>query len=156
MKIYNEAITGKEEQFLSDEHRVLVEFYKAFNTQDIELMKNNWSVDEGVMDNPLGGILRGWENINEVYKKIFFGEAKVYVEFYDYSIYKQGEIFFAAGRERGYILKNTKEIQLDIRTSRIYAKVDGHYRQLHHHGSITNVKLLDTYQKLVFEGVTSK
>ncbi len=39
MKIYNDAITGKEEQFFSDEHKALVEFYKAFNTQNIELMQ---------------------------------------------------------------------------------------------------------------------
>ncbi len=151
MKIHNEAVTGKEEQFFSDEHKALVEFYKAFNTQDIDLMEKNWNVDEGVMDNPLGGILRGWENIQEVYKKIFFGEAEVYVEFYDYSIHKQGAIFFAAGRERGYILKNGKKIELDIRTSRIYGKENGNYKQLHHHGSITDAKLLDTYQKLVME-----
>ena len=109
MKIYNEAITGKEEQLFGDEHKALVEFYKAFNTQDIELMKINWNKDEGVMDNPLGGILRGWENIQEVYKKIFFGKAEVYVEFYDYSIHKQGNIFFASFRERGYILKMARK-----------------------------------------------
>ena len=151
MKIYNEAITGKEEQFLSDEHKALVEFYKAFNTQDIELMQKNWNTDKGVMDNPLGGIVRRWANIQEVYKKIFFGKAEVYVEFYDYSIHKQGDIFFAAGRERGYILKNGKKIELDIRTSRIYGQENGNYKQLHHHGSITNAKLLDIYQKLVME-----
>ncbi len=151
MKVFNDAITGKEEQFLSDEHKALSEFYKAFNTQNIELMEKNWSNDEGVMDNPLGGILRGWENIQEVYQKIFFGKAEVYVEFYDYSIYKQGDIFFVAGRERGYILKNGKKIELDIRTSRIYGKENGNYKQLHHHGSITDAKLLDTYQKLVME-----
>ncbi len=151
MKIYNQEITGKEEQCLSDEHKALVEFYKAFNTQDIELMQKNWNADEGVMDNPLGSILRGWENIQEVYKKIFFGKAEVYVEFYDYSIYKQGDIFFAAGRERGYILKNGRKMELEIRTSRIYGKENGNYKQLHHHGSITDAKLLDTYQKLVME-----
>lgn len=151
MKLYNDAITGKEERFLSDEHKALVEFYKAFNTKDIELMQKNWSEYEGIIDNPLGGILRGWKKIQEVYKKIFFGKAEVYVEFYDYSLYKQGDIFLAVGRERGYILTNAKKIELDIRTSRIYGKENGKYKQLHHHGSITDAKLLDTYQKLVME-----
>ena len=149
MKIFSNAITGEEKRFLSDEHKALVEFYKAFNTQDIKLMQKNWSETEGIMDNPLGGILRGWKNIQEVYKKIFFGDARVYVEFYDYSIYKAKEMFFATGRERGHIIKNGKKINLDIRTSRIYAKENSKYRQLHHHGSITDTKLLDTYQKLV-------
>ena len=151
MKIFSDAITGEEKQFLSDEHKALVEFYRAFNKQDIKLMQKNWSEFESIMDNPLGGILRGWENIQEVYKKIFFGDAKVYVEFYDYSIHKEKEMFFTAGRERGHIIKNGKKISLDIRTSRIYAKENGKYRQLHHHGSITDAKLLDTYQKLVME-----
>ena len=151
MKIYSDVITGEEKQFLSDEHKALVEFYKAFNTQDMKLMQNNWSEKEGVMDNPLGGILREWENIREVYKKIFFGTAKVYVKFYGYSLYKEKDMFFAAGREQGHIIKNNKKINLDIRTSRIYAKENGKYKQLHHHGSITDAELLDIYQKLVME-----
>ena len=149
MKIYTEAITGKERVILTPEHEVLVEFYKAFNTQNIELMEQNWSVSDAIMNNPLGRILRGWENIQKVYEKIFFGGAEVYVEFYDYSIHKQGEMFFAAGRERGYIIKNRKKIELNIRTSRIYSKENGEYKQLHHHGSITDAKLLETYQSLV-------
>ena len=149
MKFFSKSITGEERGILAPEQEVLVEFYKAFNTQNIELMEQNWSVSNGIMNNPLGEILRGWENIQEVYKKIFFGKAEVYVEFYDYSIHKQGEMFFAAGRERGYILKHDKRIELDIRTSRIYAKANGRYQQLHHHGSITDVKLLEIYQALV-------
>ena len=149
MKLYREEVTGREGDFLSDEHKVLVDFYKAFNTQNMDLMKENWSEENGIMDNPLGGILRGWSNIEAVYKKIFFSKAEVYVEFYDYSIHKQGDMFFAAGRERGYIIKNGTKINLDIRTSRIYANEDGVYKQLHHHGSITDAKLLGTYQKLV-------
>ena len=149
MKIFSKSITGKERGILAPEHEVLVEFYKAFNTQNIELMEKNWSVSNGIMNNPLGGILRDWENIQEVYKKIFFGGAEVYVEFYDYTINQQGDMFFAAGRERGYILKNGKKIELDIRTSRVYSKENGEYKQLHHHGSITDAKLLETYQALV-------
>ena len=78
MKIFSKSITGKERGILAPEHEVLVEFYKAFNTQNIELMEKNWSASNGIMNNPLGGILRDWENIQEVHKKIFFGGAEVY------------------------------------------------------------------------------
>lgn len=149
MTIVLQEINGKETEYTSPEHQALSQFYKAFNTQDIKLMQENWSLENGIMDNPLGGILRGWENISEVYKKIFFGGAEVYVEFYDYTIQVKGDMFFAAGRERGYIIKNTKKIELDIRTSRIFMKEQGVYKQAHHHGSITNPQLLDTYQKLI-------
>ena len=40
------------------------------------------------MDNPLGGIMRGWDNIREVYQRIFEGRAQVYVEYFDYTIHQ--------------------------------------------------------------------
>jgi len=44
----------------------LAEFYRAFSTGDLALMELNWDVaGEPVMDNPLGGIMRGWPAIRE-------------------------------------------------------------------------------------------
>ena len=54
------------------------------------------------MDNSIGGIRRGWEEIKNGYAKIFNSKVQVYVEFYDYSIHSTENMFFAAGRERGY------------------------------------------------------
>jgi len=149
MIIVSQEINGNEIEFTSLEHQVLSQFYKAFNTQNIKLMQENWSLENSIMNNPLGEILRGWENISEVYKKIFFGAAEVYVEFYDYTIQTKDKMFFAAGKERGYIIKHSEKIELNIRTSRTFTNEQGIYKQVHHHGSITNPKLLDTYQKLV-------
>jgi hypothetical protein len=56
----------------------LAEFYRAFNTGDLGLMERNWdSAGDVVMDNPLGGITRGWPAIREVYTRIFGGPARV-------------------------------------------------------------------------------
>ena len=77
-----ESVTGAPAPYLA-----LVQFYRAFNGRDISLMAANWAPsDHIVMDNPLGGIRRGWDAIRPVYERLFRGSAQVYVEFWDYTI----------------------------------------------------------------------
>lgn len=143
-------VTGEESKFDNKMHEVLVQFYAAFNGRDFELMKKNWLNNEEIaMDNPLGGIKRGWEEIKTIYSRIFTGQTKVYVEFYDYTIVSMDGGFVAIGRERGYVDTKGKKLNLAIRTSRIYKLVKNEYKQVHHHGSIENPELLHTYQELV-------
>jgi ketosteroid isomerase-like protein len=151
MKPVQEAITGKEDQGRgTSPYRALVQFYRAFNSGDLELMSENWAQsDEIAMDNPVGGIKRGWPEIKAVYERIFNGPAVVYVEFYDYAISETAGMFFAAGRERGALRVGGEELSLAIRTSRIFRKIDGRWRQVHHHGSIDDPGLLDRYQAAV-------
>ncbi len=58
-------ITGKEpSDGLPGALQALVQFYDAFNSRDLEKMSLNWAQsDEIAMDNPLGGIKRGWDEI---------------------------------------------------------------------------------------------
>ena len=58
-------------------------------------------------------------------------------------------MFYAVGRERGYFRLGGEEIALAIRTSRIFQKNDGRWRQVHHHGSIEDPQLLAKYQAAV-------
>lgn len=128
-------------------YSALVDFYNSFNNQNFESMETNWlQTVEASMSNPLGGIKRGWSDIKEVYKKIFNGSAKVYVEFYDYSIYKTNSMFIAVGRERGTLEFNNEIIDLAIRTSRVYCIHDNQWKQIHHHGSMDNPQSLANYQ----------
>ncbi len=145
------AITGKEDPGdSSTPFQALVQFYQAFNSHDMQMMSQNWAQsDEIAMDNPLGGIKRGWAEIKEVYEHLFDGPAKVYVEFYDYTIHETEEIFHAVGRERGYFRSGGEEIDLAIRTSRIFKKIQGRWRQVHHHGSIEDPELLARYKAAV-------
>jgi ketosteroid isomerase-like protein len=101
------------------------------------------------MDNPLGGIKRGWEDIRKVYEKIFNGPAEVYVEFYDYTIHESGDIFYAVGRERGCFRLGSERIDLAIRTSRIFRLINSSWKQVHYHGSIEDPQLLEQYQSAV-------
>ena len=151
MNLIKQAITGQETApFMSSAYAALVGFYTAFNKQDFEQMKVNWlQSEQATMSNPLGGIKRGWKEIEEVYKKIFSGPATVYVEFYDYSIHVTETMFFAAGRERGLLKLNNEQIELAIRTSRIYAIHESEWKQIHHHGSMDNPELLTRYQAVL-------
>lgn len=146
-----EPITGREpDEALTEPVRALTQFYRAFNTRDLVLMGENWAnSDDVAMDNPLGGIKRGWPEIRAVYERIFRGPARVEVEFYDYTLHLVGDIFYAVGRERGILEARGTKLALAIRTSRIYRRIDEVWRQVHHHGSIDDPRLLDAYQKTV-------
>ena len=144
------AITGRETFQPDDPRAALAGFYRAFNARDLALMERNWGHGADVsMDNPLGGIRRGWEDIRAVYQRIFAGRARVHVEFHDYTLHAFGETFIAVGRERGRLEAPGITLDLAIRTTRVFHRIDGAWRQFHHHGSIENPDLLRAYQEAV-------
>jgi len=134
----------------NDKLRVLIMFYNAFNQRDLKLMKNVWlNSDEASMNNPVGGIMRGWNNIESVYDKIFNGKATVYVEFYDFTFHSTDNMFLVTGREKGFFEKEDNRIDLAIRTSRVFIKENGDWKHIQHHGSIDNADLLKKYQDAI-------
>lgn len=145
------VITGKNSDNTDNEAlKALHSFYKAFNEGNMDLMKSVWlNSPEASMNNPLGGIMRDWNEIETVYDKIFNGQAKVYVEFYDFTIHQTDNMFLATGRERGSFATKDSEISLAIRTSRVFIKKQNTWKQIQHHGSIDNPELLKKYQELV-------
>ncbi len=138
-------ITGEESAATATPLGALAEFYRAFNRRDLELMRRNWHPEECVLDNPLGGIRRGWSEIGPLYARLFDSPAEVRVVFFDYTLHLGQDIFCAAGRERGTFEKGNARIDLAIRTSRIYRLVEGRWRQIHHHGSIDDPDRLRDY-----------
>ena len=144
-------ITGREDAgTLGEPEQALVQFYRAFNGRDLGLIAENWQDSPNVaMDNPLGGIKRGWPEIRSVYERIFGGSARVQVEFHDYTLHVIGDVFFAVGRERGTFETGSTKLDLAIRTTRIFRRAGGRWRQVHHHGSIDNPNLLAAYQQAV-------
>lgn len=128
----------------------LVSFYRAFNARDMLAMERVWLNDaDATMDNPIGGIRRGWPAIREGYDKLFNGPAHVYVEFHDYTLHGDDRFVLAVGRERGYFENASTRVDLHIRTSRLFVNANGTWRQMHHHGSIEDGALLERYQALV-------
>lgn len=147
----NEPITGNEPvQGTATPRQALAQFYRAFNGRDLDLMASNWLQSEEIaMDNPLGGIKRGWSEIAPIYERLFRGAAVVQVEFHDYTILESSEMFCAVGRERGVARLPGTELALRIRTSRIFRRTAAGWRQVHHHGSIDDPDLLRRYQAAV-------
>lgn len=149
-----EPITGNESTIdPTTPQGALAEFYRAFNSRDLVLMERNWlNLPEASMDNPVGEIRRGWEEIRRIYQGIFAGAGIVRVEFYDYSLHVFQDAFLAVGRERGNYKSPDRQIALQFRTSRWFKRVDERWRQLHHHGSVDDPALLAAYQTAVRAG----
>jgi len=133
--------------------RALVEtFYYAFNNRDMEVFAGIWAEHELIqLNNPLGGILRGYEFIADLYRTIFDGPARVWVELGDIVEFQTNEMVVFAGRERGEFSLGDNTLALSIRTSRIVQWLGPQvgWRQTHHHGSIDDPKLLADYQRAV-------
>jgi ketosteroid isomerase-like protein len=144
-------ITGYEDlRDLTHPRHALTQFYRAFNTRDIVLMRYNWSPSDDIsMNDPLGGIKRSWPEIRRVYERFFSGPAQISVEFHNYSLHVSGEIFYAVGRERGRFEGPAHIFELNFRTTRVFRFQDQRWRQVHHHGSIDDATVLDRYQSIL-------
>jgi ketosteroid isomerase-like protein len=105
--------------------------------------------DEVAIDNPLGGIRRGADEPHKMYEGVFKSPADVHVVFWDYTIHRAGDVFWAVGRERGTYRDGDAVKELNIRTTRIFQLIGGRWRQMHHHGSIADAQLLAEYQSSV-------
>ncbi|HKN31022.1 MAG TPA: nuclear transport factor 2 family protein [Roseiarcus sp.] len=151
MKPIQEPITGKEGLGdLSQPQQALAQFYKAFNTRDLKLIDDNFApADDVAIDNPLGGIRRGSDVPHKMYEAVFKSPADVHLEFWDYTLHRFGDVFWAVGRERGTYRDGGEVKDLNIRTTRIFLLLYGRWRQIHHHGSIEDAKLLADYQSAV-------
>ena len=135
----------------------LRQFYQGFNACDLEQVAGNWAATPEIsMANPLGGLKRGWPEIRSVYERLFSSDARVYVELYYYTLQETGELFIAVGRERGELTWGPQRVELAIRTSRIYRRIGGGWRQVHHHGSMDEPERLARYQEVVREANASR
>jgi|SRR5471030_991578 len=151
MKLIQIPVTGKEpHDDLTNPHHALALFYAALNDRDMDAMQRCWGASSGAsMDNPLGGIKRGWAEIGPVYARLFSGANDYHFEFFDYSVHDLGRAFLVVGRERGWLERDGQRMTLAIRTSRFFSNTQGTWQQLHHHGSIEDASLLQAYQDAV-------
>jgi len=127
-------------------------FYYAFNNRSMDVFDAVWADSEHIsLDNPVGGIMYGFHDIRELYRQIFEGPARVWVEFYDIVEYLGEETVVFAGRERGEFSQGNETTPIAIRTSRVFQYFGPNvgWRQVHHHGSIDDADELKNYQRAV-------
>lgn len=128
----------------------LIGFYQAFNSGDLNALAGHWLGGmRPSMDNPIGGIRRGWPAIRVGYEKLFNGPARVLVTFHDYTSDGGADWYLFVGREKGLCCVGGACLELRIRTTRGFVKTRHGWRQLHHHGSIEEPALLADYQRAV-------
>jgi hypothetical protein len=129
----------------------LIRFYRAFNAGNLKGLEKVWlGGSDPSMDNPIGGIRRGWDQIADGYSKLFEGQAKVQVTFHDFTSQGGEEWHLFVGRERGICRRGTETLDVAFRTTRWFVRNEGGWRQLHHHGSVEDPQMLAAYQKLIF------
>jgi ketosteroid isomerase-like protein len=128
----------------------LARFYAAFNAASLDALASSWEQSDDIaMDNPVGGIVRGWAAVRQVYAKLVQGPAKITVEFYDYTLHEVGDLCYAVGRERGTLSVGARQLALAIRTTRVFRRHGAVWRQVHHHGSMDHPAMLEEYQRLI-------
>jgi ketosteroid isomerase-like protein len=151
MKPEQEAITGAEYHGTPvTPKQALAHFYAAFNAASLDALASNWEQSEDVvMDNPVGGIVRGWPALQQVYRRLVQGQAKIQVESYDYTLHEVGDVFYAVGRERGTVRVGERQVAVAIRTTRLFRRRAGVWRQVHHHGSMDDPAMLAEYQRIL-------
>ena len=144
-------ITGREARSGRGEALdALIDFYCAFNARDLDGLAANWEQgDAPSMDNPMGGIRRGWNAISEGYMKLFGGSAIVQVTLHDFTSQGGDDWYLFVGREIGTCTTPDKKMDVRFRTTRWFTRRGGPWRQLHHHGSIEEAGMLAAYQKIV-------
>ncbi|MFB6418970.1 YybH family protein [Bradyrhizobium tunisiense] len=148
-------VTGREAPSGSgDALDALIDFYRAFNALDLEGLAANWEQgDTPSMDNPMGGIRRGWQSISEGYLKLFKGPAIVQVTFHDFTSQGGDDWHLFVGREKGTCATPDERMEVRFRTTRWFTRRSGAWRQLHHHGSIEEPGMLAAYQKIILGAV---
>ena len=144
------VINGKEVNELSPVYKVLSEYYNALNNADISKMEENWSKEKTTsFTSPLGGIVRNYPNVIESHKELFTSPIDIDVEYYDIQISEMDNGFSSVGRERGSMTINGECIEVAFRTSRLFIKEEGVYKQLHHHGSFEDLNTQNKVMELL-------
>ncbi|HHB51497.1 MAG TPA: DUF3050 domain-containing protein [Saprospiraceae bacterium] len=140
-------INGKERSALPLEYQALHEYYAALYSGDIVKMRNVWSKEKTTaFISPLGGIVRSYEDVIQAHDELFSLPVKIDVEYYDIEITKLKNGFSSVGRERGSMTIEGECINVAFRTSRLFIKEEGVYKQLHHHGSFEEI---ETQEKIM-------
>ncbi len=113
------ALTNPSEAAIAGARALLETLHHALNQRDLALLRQVWAEHDPIqLNNPLGGVLRSYEAIAELYGQVFSGPVSVWVEFYDIVKYSADGMVVFAGCERGEFTRDSATLPLAIRTTR--------------------------------------
>ncbi len=123
---------------LRDPVQALAQFYRAFNTGDVDLMGRSWEHSpDVVVISPLVGLLRGWPTIRSAYERAFREPGGLVTEFFDYTVQGSGDLCVVVGRERGNTTIGGRTVSLTGRATNVLRRADdGTWKMVHHHISL--------------------
>ena len=146
------VINGKEIDGLSAEYQALQKYYSALNNSNIDTMKEVWSKENSTTFlSPLGEIVKTYGNVIRVHEELFNSSIKIDVEYYNIEITILNNGFFSVGRERGTMNIGDEIIEVAFRTSRLFIREEGIFKQLHHHGSFEDITVQEKIMRNLAE-----
>jgi len=97
------------------------------------------------MDNPVGGIKRGGEQIRSVYERLFNSQVNTSSNFITTATMKPATSFMSWAESEGSTEPAKWFCTWESGRARSFRRIDGEWRQIPHHGSIEDSQLLAAY-----------
>ncbi|MBD2091821.1 nuclear transport factor 2 family protein [Microcoleus sp. FACHB-1515] len=111
-------------------------FYRAFEKKEIEAMRSIWSKGTGSLCiHPGSAALRGWEQIEISWQKIFRNTAYMEVEIEVISAEISGNLAYIVLTETVLQIVGGRRVQAATIATNIFELMGGEWFLIHHHGS---------------------
>jgi ketosteroid isomerase-like protein len=111
-------------------------FYRAFESLDIEKMANVWlRVPYVVCVHPGWNILRGWEPVIESWRRIFENTSSIRFLLTDVAVHMQGSIGTVTLYENISSAAEPEKVTTVVAATNLFEKGPAGWGIIHHHGS---------------------
>jgi ketosteroid isomerase-like protein len=150
MSSLNVIVGGPSVPSPTDPTGALIEYYRAFNDQRLQLMELNWLDSAATsINSPFGSSAQGWNGISDIYRRLFRLKAKPSLELMDYTVHVTGDTFLCIGTEIIRFRGEGATAEFRSRSSRWFTRLYGRWRQMHYHGSIDDASQLARLQSWI-------
>jgi ketosteroid isomerase-like protein len=111
-------------------------FYRAFEKKDLDAMRSIWSQGTGsVCIHPGSAALRGWEQIETSWQRIFRNTAYMEVEIDVITADLSGNFAYLVLTENLLQVVRGRRIEAQTIATNIFELMSGEWYLIHHHGS---------------------
>tara|TARA_B100000686_G_C16758702_1_gene957275 strand:- start:1497 stop:1883 length:387 start_codon:yes stop_codon:yes gene_type:complete len=117
--------------------RINQDFYDAFNTQDLALMKKVWR-SEGITHciHPGWTVLRGHDSILRSWKDIFQNTGNLEIKVSDLEVIANGDFAWVSCQENLFSIHSAGVQESKVYATNLFQKISGHWKMVQHHASV--------------------